>query len=387
MSYLRTVLLYSSILLSVLLSAGNLYAEPLAQDSDTVYNNDAEMISGYTTIVDEQGQIILQTGHQAYPGDQFINEDDTLYEIISVEGNVGKARVIGSYSSILPIYNVPAQAAPAEVPKPLIGIYHTHTDESYIPSDGRATERGKGSIMLVGDAFARRLKKLGYQVDHNKTLHDPHDANAYHRSRRTVMKMLKNQPVALFDVHRNSAPASAYRTTINGQEATKILLVVGRQNQSRITIQNYARQIKAATDARYKGLIRGIFIAHGNYNQDLSPRNILIEVGTQYSNREAAERSAALFADIVPSFLNSAAGGGVAQASPPGDDGTVGSFTTTDPVSPAYYDILWIVLALIAGAAVYLYLSTGSLKEAKQKLRNFVKYEFTNFLGPRRKRK
>ena len=75
---------------------------------------------------------------------------------------------------------------------------------------------GKGSIMLVGDAFAKGLTNIGYQVIHDKTLHCPHDANAYQRSRRTFAKLLTNQPTTLFDIHRDSAPLNMYKTTING---------------------------------------------------------------------------------------------------------------------------------------------------------------------------
>ena len=249
--------------------------------------------------------------------------------------------------------------------------------------------------MLVGDAFAKRLTELGYDVSHSKALHDPHDANAYHRSRRTAMKLLREQPIAIFDIHRDSAPLKVYSTTINGENVAKLLLVVGRQNQNRQTTMDYARSIKSATDAKYRGLIRGIFIAHGNYNQDLSPRSLLVEVGTQYNSREAAERSITLFADVVPSFLGSPGGNnGVAEANQAGtytetgDNNTGGGSTQYTPTDLAPgYDIMGIVLAVVVGAIAFLFLSTGSWQEARKKLKRFFRYEFANFLGSRRKRK
>ncbi|MDF2568864.1 MAG: stage sporulation protein, partial [Sporomusa sp.] len=297
MLYLQRIIL--TILLALSLSSHPAMAAP---PESTVGD---ELVSGYMTVVDDTGVIVLQTGHEVHPGDEYIGEDDMLYEITTVEGTLARCRAIEKLSTQIPDNSIFVQAPPADAPKPKIAIYHSHTDESYIPNDGTPTQRGKGSIMVVGDAFEKKLVELGYQVDHSKTLHDPHDANAYHRSRRTAMKLLQGQPAALFDVHRDSAPLKVYSTTINGEPVAKMLLVVGRQNQNRKTTQDYARSIKTATDAKYKGLIRGIFIAHGNYNQDLSPRALLLEVGTQYNNREAAERSIALFADVVPSFLAS----------------------------------------------------------------------------------
>ncbi len=85
------------------------------------------------------------------------------------------------------------------------------------------------------------------------------------------MKLLQHQPDAIFDVHRDSAPLRVYSTTINGENVSKLLLVVAAKIKIEKTTLDYARSIKAATDAKYRGLIRGIFIAHGNYNQDLSP--------------------------------------------------------------------------------------------------------------------
>lgn len=354
-----------------------------------------ELVSGYMTIVDENGTVVFQTGHEVQPGDEYISEDDVLYEITSVEGTMARCRSMEKVSGNLPDNTIFVQAPPADTPKPKIALYHSHTDESYTPNDGTPTQPGRGSIMIVGDAFKKRLTELGYQVDHSKTLHDPHDANAYHRSRRTAMKLLQGQPIAMFDIHRDSAPLNVYSTTINGQNVAKMLLVVGRQNQNRQTTMDFARSIKAATDAKYKGLIRGIFIAHGNYNQDLGPRALLLEIGTQYNTREAAERSITLFADVVPSFLGpGGASGGVAEASQAGtytemsntDTGAAGTSYTPVDTAPGY-DVLTMLAVAAIGIIAFLFLSTGSWQEAKKKLSHFFKYEFVNFLGSRKKRK
>ncbi len=358
-----------------------------------------ELEAGYNTIVDDKNNILLQSGLVIHIGDTYISEDNNLYEIISIDGSLAKARYIKSESALsLGTEIIPVQGA-ATATQPLIAIYHTHTDESYIPTDGKSTTPGKGSIMQVGDRFSSRLNELGYQTLHSKTLHDPHDANAYQRSRRTFMKLLEHQPAALFDLHRDSGPLASYQTTINGQDVAKILLVVGRQNQTRATTLQYAKTLKANADTTYKGLIRGIFIARGNYNQDLNPRSMLVEMGTQYNTREAAQRSAALFADIIPSII---------KPNPPstsptseGTDKTIIGDTPSDASgnnsnatsdaeatnTTLTYNILSIIAVVFISIIAYLYLSTGSWKEAKNKLYKFCKYEFTNFLGPRKKRK
>jgi stage II sporulation protein P len=365
-------------LIALLLVAGS----PMAA-ANFIPDNMDELDSGYITVVNDSGAIVMQTGINIRPGDQFINEENQLYEITAVEGTLANARFIRTENDIaMETLAIPAQA-PAETTPQLIAIYHTHTDECYISHDGRSTIPGKGSIMLVGDAFQQRLEELGYRVTHSKTLHDPHDANAYQRSRRTFMKLLNEQPVALFDIHRDSAPLNVYSTTINGKPAAKLLLVVGRQNQNRTTTLNYAKKIKAATDAKYRGLVRGIFIAHGNYNQDLNPRAMLVEVGTQYNSLDAAEYSVALLADAVPSFLKVNTQASAAAAGPVDAEST-----DVTPAEESYgTDMLYIIGALIVGVLGYLYLSTGSWSEAKNKLNYFFKYEFRDILASRRKRK
>ncbi|HWR43470.1 stage II sporulation protein P [Sporomusa sp.] len=350
-----------------------------------------EVSDGFVTIMDIEGHLVFQTGLAVHPGDEFINEDNRVYTITAVQGTTATAEYVReeSFSSLWP-ETVPVQA-PTQPEGQLVSIYHTHTDESYIPTDGKATVNGNGSILLVGDAFSKRLSELGYQTNHDKTLHDPHDANAYQRSRRTVMKLLQQQPAAIFDIHRDSAPASMYNVQVNGQDATKILLVVGQQNQNINTTMNYAKTIKAAADAKYQGLVRGIFIAKGGYNQDLNPRSILVEIGTQYNNREAADRSAALFADVIPSFLapSTAAPPAQAQAAPaaPSPTAAISPDIATNNDPGPRQDTLLIIGALVVGTGAFLFLSTGSLQEAKTKLLRFGKYEFGDIFRSRKKRK
>lgn len=344
-----------------------------------------ELLSGYMTIVDDHGQIIMQTGLTVTPGDQFIDEHNRLYEISSVEGTLAKARFLREESDIAyEALVVPAQAPAAAPLPPLVAVYHTHTDESYIPTNGTASQRGKGSILEVGQAFSAKLEEQGIRTEHSKALHDPHDANAYHRSRRTATQLLKNQPAAIFDIHRDSAPLSTYRAKINGQDVSKILLVVGRQNQNRNTTTAYAKRLKAAADGKYKGLVRGIFIARGNYNQDLNPRAILLEIGTQHNTLDQAKRGAALFADIVPLLL-ATANAGTAKAAGP----AVGAANGPDPLphESGWQDVLLIIGTLGAGAAIFLFVSTGSWREAREKLRKFRDVEFGDVFRFRRKRR
>ena len=141
---------------------------------------------------------------------------------------------------------------------------------------------GDGGIIDVGKALAENLKKKGIKAIFSDEKHDPHDAGAYRRSRQTAVQLIKeNMPVkAVFDIHRDAVPKSHYVTEVDGQDMSKIRIVIGRRNQNRKANEELAYKIKSVADKTYPGLIKDIFIGRGSYNQELSPRSLLFEMGT-----------------------------------------------------------------------------------------------------------
>lgn len=339
---------------------------------------------GYYTILDSEGKILDKTVRRVYPGDQFISEDNKLYRVTKVEGDLAyaeyeKEEEVAVYEGVYEGWNnaavvgvngvVETQAGARNV----IAMYNTHSAESYVPTDGTESIPGAGGIFKVGDVLAQKLQELGIQVAYDKTPHEPRDANAYRRSRRTATKLLsQHQPAAIIDIHRDGVPdPDFYRGHIHGADVTRLRLVVGRQNQNMQSNLDFAKHIKAINDQVNPGLIRGIFIARGNYNQDLSPRSILIEVGTHTNERWQAEQGAALFAQSLPQVLGigGQAGGAAGPAAENRGD---------------WSGIMWVLAILLLGAGAFLVISTGSFQGAFDKLKTFSSTEWTNFLGKRR---
>jgi stage II sporulation protein P len=344
---------------------------------------------GYYSIVDENGNTVYITGWGVEVGDQFLTENNKRYEVISVSGDVAHSKFLGDVN--LSRYGKPenttffsilsSSIARAEG-NGKVAIYHTHSDESYIPTDGSDSILGAGGVYKVGDAFTSALQAKGLEVFHSDAKHDPHDNMAYERSRRTVTELLKKQPDAIFDIHRDAAPPEVYKGNIDGQDITKLQLVVGKYGPTGKQIEDYALQIKANTDTQHPGLIKGIFFAKGgDYNQDLHPRSMLLEVGSENNDRHAAEKGVALFADVIPTIL------GKTEAAPGNTAGETGFGTAQAGPSGASKSIGWIVGFLVVGVIAFLFLSTGSMKEAKAKLKQFTTTEFANFFGPKIKNK
>ena len=77
------------------------------------------------------------------------------------------------------------------------------------------------------------------------------------------------------------------------------MIVIGRSNPNMQTNLAYAKRIKAEADKLHPGLMRGIFMGQGDYNQDLYPTSLLFEVGTENSTLDEAEKSIRCLADAI----------------------------------------------------------------------------------------
>lgn len=318
-----------------------------------------ELDSGkYYTMVDEKGKVIDYTGLKVSVGDEYISPDNNRYRVEKVAGltaytkNMGKVSLATepinySFAGFNTSYGFKWMAAKG---KPVVGIYSTHTDESYTPSDGADSIRGKGGIIKVADALTKGLAGRGVKAIHDPAKHDPHDPHAYNRSRKTASRLMRKGALALIDVHRDAAPAKAYATKVQGKDVTRIKLVVGRSNPKMAANMDFAKRMKAHIDKDHPGLSAGIFIGHGNYNQDLTPHSMLIEVGADKNDRGEAQRAVSLFATSVPEAL------GVKSTKAEYTDGVKGTLTSANSdrggSRTSYVTTIGIliVLALVGGA-------------------------------------
>ncbi len=294
--------------------------------------NEHEIIEErYFEVLDEDGREITVTGRRIRPGDRYLNADNRLYEVYRVHEYTAYARFLrteqlegalsrdalsrdtlgdprffnvhGAYTDdhLYP-FEEELQVS-AEQRNKRVALYHTHNAESYVPSDGTHSIYGKGGIHQVGRAFKEALEEKDVQVIHSENLHLPHDRGAYRRSRNTVLELLQHDPDVIFDVHRDAAPIEAYAVEIEGEWVTQVQFVVGRQSPSFPVTRQFAYDLKGLADGVYPGLIKGVFLGWGNYNQDLTPLKLLLEVGGHQNSRDAAKDGVQLFADVVALYF------------------------------------------------------------------------------------
>lgn len=343
----RWLLITTAVLLITSLLAGGAFAAETERTD-----------GGYFTLVDEKGRVIDCTGLMVNVGDEYITPSNQRFKVARIEGNKAHCIYIG-------MEKMPALANETGVStashnllaflskrRPLVAIYHTHNDESYVPSDGTDSKRGRGGIVDVGDVLRDKLRALGVNAVHDTTDHEPHDANAYYRSRRTVTRLLRSGPDLLVDVHRDTVPPQVYGTKVKGTPVTKVKLVVGRQNANLKSNLKFAKRVKAQMDKMAPGLSAGIFMGKGNYNQDLTPRAILAEVGADTNSKDAAERGISMFARSLTPIL----GVETAPARKPLET-RPGGQPATD-----WTTVLWVLVGAGAIYAGYVFLNRGRIK-------------------------
>ncbi|MDD4766186.1 MAG: stage II sporulation protein P [Desulfotomaculaceae bacterium] len=336
-----------------------------------LFNNETpDHIGGtFTTIVDEQGNMLSMMSRNAYVGDELYTSEGKSYRINKVMGDTAKAVFIGmdsqiiAYSDLLSAQEVPVVTNIAEK-KGNIAIYHSHTDESYVPTDGTESIPFKGGIYQVGQAMVDKLKGGGVSVNYDQTAHDPHDNNAYVRSRRTAANLMKNQPTAIFDVHRDGVPDPAYyRSEINGKDVATLRLVVGRGNPRMEANMDFAKRMMAAANNMHPKVVKEIFVGKGDYNQDLSPTALLIEAGTHTNSKGQAERGVALFTEAVPVALGISGAPAAAPTEPGRTTGAGGGWQAVG----------WILgIAVVMGLG-FILINSGNLGNAKNNISSFAR--------------
>lgn len=311
-------------------------------------------------ILDAQGNEITQYHGEPEAGDEYIAHDNRHYVIAQVDAGSHTAQAESKGVYALPdVKWLEDDSQAVSSGQKAVALYCTHSDESYEPSDGDSSLTPRGGIYDVAESLKKGLEEQGVTVYFDDSTHLPHDSAAYRRSRATAEELLKNGVDAIFDVHRDGIPdPGQYETTIDGQKASMVRLLVGRSNQNAAANKEFAAGIKAVADKLYPDLVRDIYIGKGTYNQDLSPHAVLLEFGTHTIEKERAEQATGFMASVINKTLY----GGIS--------GAAGNTAETASGKGVWTGIVWIIGLAVVGVAVFALASTGGVQPAIQKIRN-----------------
>lgn len=328
-----------SMLIGSPVSRGEVYDEadePAAPTSDSKAEETAEPVEipsekpsedviaaiPYPTDLSRQDGPVVKERFGPYSGSQFVT--------LSGGGQVMNRTSVPN-SVLLAESKKPVDFA-AEIKKgePLVLIYHTHTTESFEPSDrdfydsrysSKTTDPSK-NMTAVGDRICAELERAGIPYIHDTLVHDHPSYNAaYDSSRKTVSELLKKYPsvkIAL-DIHRDGLQRQdgtrvSPVAEINGREAAQIMIISGCDDGT-MGMPDYMKNFHFACalqnklESSYAGLTRPILFDYRHYNQDLTSGSLLIEVGSHGNCFDQALYSAELIGKGLSELICELAGG------------------------------------------------------------------------------
>lgn len=339
----------------------------------------AKTTPNYYTVHEKETNKVLFTRGEVEKGDQYISSDNKLYEIDSVNESTKTGTAVFVENVTLPKLNVKRRegaVVASAATKKVVGVYHTHNDESYTPTDGYDSVYGKGGIHDVGAKLVKNLEKCGMTVYYDETLHLPHNSGAYTRSQATASRLLQKGAHAIFDIHRDSTPRKEYVTEVNGKQMSKVRMVVGKGNINSSANKEFALKIKAYADEIYPNFIKDIYLGRGNYNQQLTNAAMLFEFGTDTIEKDLALNSTLPLAKTLDVVMY-----GTQDASEESlKDVTVTSTKTTkkDVVrgiikegNRGSLDALWIVLGVFGYVVVMFFVAFFTNKTLNYHIKRF----------------
>lgn len=206
---------------------------------------------------------------------------------------------------------------------PLVLIVHTHTTESYTPSDKynyTPTETDRTTdlsfnMASVGEVIAAYLNEQGINTIHDKTINDyPSYSQSYSKSLKLIKGYMEKYPSIkiVIDVHRDAIvtkTGSKMRPLAEGETpCAQVMMVVGT-NDSGLTHPSwqgnlaFALKLQSEMNSHYPSLARPINLRRERFNQHLAPYSFILEVGTNGNTLDEAKEGALLFSKSLAFLL------------------------------------------------------------------------------------
>ena len=200
-------------------------------------------------------------------------------------------------------------------------IFHTHTCESYTPTENfnyeqtgtyRTTDLDY-SVARVGTELTNQLTSYGYKVLHNTNYHDwPAYSGSYGRSLETVKGLLKSNKNTdvVIDLHRDAIGDYSYAPTvkIGDEEAAQMMFVIGTDGGG-LEHPNWNLNLKFVVKLQekanelYPGLFKPIILRNSRYNQHLTKAASIIEVGATGNTMEQCLNSMKYLAKVISEVM------------------------------------------------------------------------------------
>lgn len=249
------------------------------------------------------------------------------YPILAKEGDwyrVSLGKKETAYVAAWVVSTNDASGTKAETPASgrQVYIYHTHNRESWksvaSQTKGSSIDDPKVNITLVGERLGTALQERGVSalvadddITERLAANNLGFSQSYTESRKIVQTAMKTNTSLgyFFDIHRDGdVPRKQTTVTIGSKTYARVLFVIGTGNADYKANKQFAEALNERLEKKYPGLSRGVLMkdkAHGDgeYNQSLSPRSMLLEVGGANNTLQESLNTADALADIFALYV------------------------------------------------------------------------------------
>lgn len=204
-----------------------------------------------------------------------------------------------------------------DITNPLIYLYNSHQLENY-NNDSLLAYGITPNVLMASYLLKEKLNSSGLATiveDTNMTeflsLNNWDYSSSYKASRIFLLDKQNTHPTIkyYFDIHRDSVNKKLTTVNINNKSYARILFVVGLEHSNYQENLNAANELNSIIDKKYPGLSRGIYKkegpgVNGIYNQDISSKVFLIELGGIDNNIEEVLNTINALTDTITTYIN-----------------------------------------------------------------------------------
>lgn len=199
---------------------------------------------------------------------------------------------------------------------PLVYIYTTHETESY-QDKYLEVYNIKPTIKIISYILKDYLEDYGIPtIVETQSITEILRANnwsykySYEASRIAIKDTITNTNSLklIIDLHRDSSNLSKTLLETNNTKYARILFVVGGENQYYKENLKISEQLKDLLEQSVPNITRGIITKKGEgvngiYNQDLSTKSVLIEIGGQYNEIEEINNTIKILSKVILMYI------------------------------------------------------------------------------------
>ncbi len=202
----------------------------------------------------------------------------------------------------------------SDIKSPKVYIYNSHQHETY-SDKGFEDYNISPNVVMASYLLKDKLDKLNIPtvveeanlIEFMRINNWEHD-DSYKASRFYIIDALSKYPnlELIIDLHRDSLTKEQATVAIDNKNFARTLFVVGTNHQKGQENVEFANKINDIFSKKYPTLSRGVYKKHIReiYNQDLSSKMILLEVGGQHSTIDEVLNTVEAVSLIIKDLIN-----------------------------------------------------------------------------------